>query len=189
MVKGYKRKFIWLFVAALLVFVGVGVEQVRASAGDQTVTGVVTQGGFGKFVLRTEAGKDETFNTGRETKYEPEDFRAREGDEVQVTYYDKEARGRTIQAVSLLKLVKANPDIKEPGNPAEGIIKEAGRRAFNIYIPDIDRTLNFEIARGWKSIPKGWTPAMDDKVSVTYKKVPSRFSGAIIYQIQTLEQL
>jgi hypothetical protein len=189
MVRGFNRKFIWIFVAGLLVLVGTGLDEVHASASDQTVTGVVSKGGRGSFILRTKAGENNTFNTGRETKYEPADFRAREGDEVQVTFYDKDFRSRTIQAVSHLKLIKINPNFKEPPNPAVGTIREAGRRTFNIYIPEIKKAWKFEIARGWKSIPKGWTPAADDKVKVTYKKVPSRWSGAPVYQIKTLEKM
>lgn len=189
MVRRFEGKILLLFVAFLLVFSSGGFDEVLASAGDKTVTGVVAKGGFGKFILRTKSGKEETYNTGRETKYEPADFRAREGDKVEVTYYDKDARGRTIQAVSLLKLIKANPDFKEPSNPAVGTIKEAGRRNFLVYIPKIKKAWKFEIARGWKSIPKGWKPAADDKVKVTYKRVPSRFTGGMVYQIKTMEKM
>jgi len=188
MVRGFNGKFILFIVAGLLVIGGGTLDKTSASAGDQTVTGVVSKTGFGKFVLKTKGG-DKTFNTGRGTKYEPADFRAREGDKVKVTYYDKDLRGKTIQAVSLLKLIKANPNFKEPANPAEGTIKEAGRRNFLIYIPKIKKAWKFEIARGWKKIPKDWTPAADDKVKVTYKKVPSRFTGNIIYQIKTFEKM
>ncbi|MEN8135219.1 MAG: hypothetical protein ABFS18_06745 [Thermodesulfobacteriota bacterium] len=189
MVKGFNRKLILLFAAVLLVLISGGLGEVFAAAGDQTVTGKVVKGGFGRFVLSTGAGENKTFNTGRGTKYEPADFRAREGDKVRVTYYDKDSRGKTIQAVSHLKLIKANPNFKEPPNPAVGTIKEAGRRAFSIYIPETKKALKFEVARGWKSIPKGWRPAADDKVKVTYKKVPSRFTGGIVYQIKTLEKM
>lgn len=189
MVRGFSRKFIWFFVASLLVFPGTGLDEVRASAGDKTVTGVVEKGGFGKFILRAKSGEQATYNTGRGTKYEPENFRVHEGDTVEVTYYDKDHRGKTIQAVSLLKLIKANPDFKEPSNPAVGTIKEAGRRNFLVYIPEIKKAWKFEIARGWKTIPKGWKPAADDKVKVTYKGVPSRFTGGMVYQIKTMEKM
>ena len=189
MVRGFMSKFILLFAACLLVFATAGFDEVQASAGDKTVTGVVAKGGFGKFILRTKAGKEATFNTGRGTKYEPADFRAREGDEVEVTYYDKDHRGRTIQAVSRLKLIKANPNFKEPANPAVGTIKEAGRRMYDVYIPEIKKSWKFEISRGWKAIPKGWKPAADDKVKITYRKVASRFTGNIVYQIKTMEKM
>ncbi|MEN8140133.1 MAG: hypothetical protein ABFR97_02815 [Thermodesulfobacteriota bacterium] len=185
----FNRKLIWIFIAGLLTLTGTGLEEVRAADGDQTAIGVVSKSGRGSFILRTEAGKEKTFNTGRGTKYEPANFRAREGDKVQVTFYDKAHRDRTIQAVSKLKLLKLNPNFKEPANPAMGTIKEAGRRAFNIYIPEIKKSWKFEIARGWKKTPKDWTPAADEKVKVTYKKVPSRWSGGVVYQIKTLEKV
>jgi hypothetical protein len=189
MVRGVNRKLILLFTVGLLLLASAVSGEVLASAGDRTVTGKVVKGGFGSFVLRTGAGKTETFNTGRITKYEPADFRAREGDKVRVTYHNKDLRGKTIQAVSHLKLIQANPNFKEPPNPAVGTIKEAGRRAFSIYIPEIKKALKFEVARGWKLIPRSWTPAADDKVKVSYKKVPSRFTGGIVYQIKTLEKM
>jgi hypothetical protein len=185
----FQGKSLCLFIVGLLVFAGTGLNEVRAADGDQIVTGVVTEMGHGSFILRTETKENRTFNTGRETKYEPADFRAREGDEVEVTFYDKDLRGRIIQAVSHLKLIKLNPDFQEPANPAIGTIKEAGRRAYNIYIPEIKLTWNFELARGWKAIPKGWKPAADDQVKVTYKKVPARWTSRIVYQILTIEKM
>ncbi|MFO7605259.1 MAG: hypothetical protein R6W72_03005 [Desulfurivibrionaceae bacterium] len=188
MAKIYGGKFIWLLVAALLVFTGPGVGETRAEAGDRTVSGVIAEDGFGRFILRSDAGKSMTFNTGRATEYQPDDFRPHKGDKVKVTYYDMEARGKTVQAVSLLKLIKANPNFKEPPNPATGTIKEAGRRAFDIHIPAIDKAWKFEVARGWKTIPKGWKPAAGDKVKVSYNRVPSRFTSSYVYQLETMEK-
>ncbi len=186
---GFSSKLILLFAVWLLVFTPAGPGEAFASAGDQTVSGEVVKGGFGSFVLRTRTGNNKTFNTGRLTKYEPVEFRPRQGDKVQVTYYNKDLRGRTIQAVSHLKLIKANPNFMEPPNPAVGTIKEAGRRGFYIYIAKIKKAWKFEVARGWEAIPKGWTPAVDDKVKVTYKKVPARFTAGVVYQIKTLEKM
>ena len=183
------RKYLaWAFViGAFMVFVPC-VGQGFAAEGDKTATGVIAKTGFGKIILKI-GGKEVQFNTGRETKYKPSDFRPRGGDKVKVTYYDKDHRGSTIQAVKNLELIKANPNFKEPSNPTNGTIKEAGRRALNIYIPEIKNSWKFEYVRGWKAIPKGWKPAVDDKVKVNYKKVPSRFTGAIVYQIKSLEKL
>lgn len=189
MVRGCSKKNIWFFVAAMLIFNGGGIEKVCASAGDKTVTGVVAKTGFGKIIISTESGREETYNTGRKTKYEPANLRVREGDKIEVTYYDKDRRGRTIQAVTLLKLIKVNPDFKEPSNPAIGTIKEVGHRAINIYIPKTKKAWKFEKVRGWKSTPKDWKPAADDKIKITYKRVPSRFSGGYVYQIKKLEKL
>lgn len=180
---------IFILIAGLLLLAGTGFNQALAGAGDQTATGVITEAGAGSFTLRTEDGAKEAFNTGRETSYEPSDFRPREGDKVQVTYYPKEVWGRTVQAVSDLKLIKANPNFKEPPNPAVGTIKEAGRRAYSIYIPAIGTAWKFEIARGWEKIPQDWTPAAEDKVKVSYEKVPSRFTGKHVYQIKTMEKM
>ena len=159
-----------------------------ASAGDQIATGVIAKTGFGKIILHI-GGKEVQFNTGRGTSFEPEDFRPREGDKVKVTYYDKEHRGRTIQAVNKLELIKANPNFKEPPNPSVGTIKEAGRRAYNVYIPEIKKSWKFEMVRGAKIIPEGWRPAADEKVKVTCKKVPSRFTGGVVYKIKSFEKL
>jgi hypothetical protein len=183
-----KRYLLWVIVIGAFVFSAHYVDRGFAAEGDKTATGVIAQTGFGKFIMSI-GGKEAQFNTGRGTSYQPGDFRPREGDKVKVTYYDKDHRGKTIQAVKTLELIKANPNFKEPSNPAVGTIKEAGRRAYNVYIPELKKSWKFELARGWKSIPKGWKPAVDDKVKVTYKKVPSRFTGAIIYQVKSFEKL
>jgi hypothetical protein len=188
MTKMFRRYLLGLFVVVgLMAFAG-GADQASASAGDLTATGVIAKTGFGKIILRTD-GKEVQFNTGRGTSFEPADFRPREGDKVKVTYYDKEHRGKTIQAVNKLELIKANPNFKEPPNPAVGTIKEAGRRAFDVYIPEIKKTWKFEMARGAKIIPKGWKPAADEKVKISYKRVPSRFTGGVVYQIKSFEKL
>jgi hypothetical protein len=70
-----------------------------------------------------------------------------------------------------------------------GTIKEAGRRAFDVYVPEIKKTWNFEMARGAQVIPKGWKPAADEKVKIAYKAVPSRFTGGYVYQIVSIEKL
>ena len=183
-----RRYLAWAFVIGAFMVFGPFVGQGLASEGDQTATGVISKTGFGKIIMNT-GGKEAQFNTGRETKYEPSDFRPREGDKVKVTYYDKDHRGRTIRAVKNLELIKANPNFKEPPNPATGTIKEAGRRAYNVYIPAIKKSWKFEMARGAKIIPKGWRPAADEKVKISYKRVPSRFTGGVVYQIKTMEKM
>lgn len=182
----FQRKSLWFLVVGLLVFGAAGFNEVRAAAGDRIVIGVVTESGRGSFVLRTPTGEFRTFNTGRETKYQPADFRVREGDQVEVTFYNKDFRGRIIQAVSHLKLIRLNPDFREPPNPAFGTIREAGHRAFDIYIPAINLAWKFEVARVLNTIPPGWTPLPGDEVIVAYDKVPSRWSGAPVYVIKTM---
>ena len=113
------------------------------------------------------------------------EFRPLKGDKVAATYYDKQFGKRTIQAVGRLKLI--SPLRSEgPPNPATGTIKEAGLRAYIIYVADIKKAWTFEVTRGWKRIPRNWTPAASDRVKVTYRKVPSRFTGKTVYQIMTL---
>ncbi len=188
MTKMFGRYLLGLFVVVgIMIFAG-GADQAWASDGDQTATGVIVNTGFGKFILRT-GGKEVQFNTGRVTSFEPADFRPREGDKVKVTYFDKEHLGRTILAVNKLELIKANPNFKEPPNPSTGTIKEAGRRAYDVYIPEIKKSWKFEMARGVKITPRGWRPAVDEKVKISYKRVPSRFTGKYVYQIKSIEKL
>ncbi len=189
MTKSMVKWWAYFFIAGLLLSFGVGADEVAAGAGDETVTGVVTKGGFGSFILRSKDGTETTYNTGRATIYQPGDFRPREGDRVKISYYPKDHRGRTILAVSTAELIAANPNIKEPGNPVTGIIKETGRRAFNVYIPEIKKVLKFEKARGTKIIPQGWKPAPDEKVRISHKRVPSRFGRGYVYTIQTFEKI
>jgi len=188
MARVFRRFLVGIFVVGSFLALVSGADHALASEGDQTVTGVIAETGFGSFILRA-GGKEARYNTGRKTSYEPADFRPREGDKVKVTYYDKDHRGKTIQAVSKLELIKANPNFKEPPNPATGTIKEAGRRAYNVYIPKIKKSWKFEMARGVKIVPKGWKPAEDEKVKISYKRVPSRFTGGVVYQIKSIEKL
>lgn len=185
----FKRLSMLLLMFVLIVLPATSPDLILAAAGDQTLTGMVAKSGRGSIILGTSGGKEERLNLGRETAYEPADYRPMDGDKVKVTYYDKDHRGKMIKAVTMVELIKANPDFKEPPNPATGTIKEAGRRAFNVYIPELKKGWTFEIARGWKSIPKGWKPAADDKVKVTWERVASRFGSGYVYTIKTLEKI
>jgi len=198
-----------LGIACLAMCINAGAQGIDPQTGDQIVTGVVTQVGFGKFYLQ-EKPKEEpkkkpgqeaakpapkppvvtwTLHTGRGTRYEPDNYRPCRGDEVVAYFYDKQHLRRTIQAVSRLKMLKPDPNLMGPPNPAIGTIKEAGFRAFNVYVPEIKKAHKFEIARGWRKIPRRWDPMAGDRVQVTYKKVASRFTGNVVYQIVTMEKL
>ncbi len=186
-----KTRKLWscFFLISLIGAFGLGTSQAGAESPHKTITGTVAQGGFNRFILRTPDGTETTYNTGRETVYHPADYREQEGDKVKVTFYPKEHRGRTILAVSRLELITANPNVKKLSNPATGTITEVGRRAFNIHIPEVKKVVNFEKKRGMKILPTGWNPTVDEKVKISYEKVPARFGRGYVYIINTFEKI
>ena len=100
------------------------------------ITGVITQQGFGYIIVKNSSGAEIKLNTGRETKYEPANYRSEVGDKITADYYEKVSRdGRSsILAVKKITFVKVDPYHKVLQSPATGTIERAGRKWFQISI-------------------------------------------------------
>lgn len=156
---------------------------------DQTVTGVVVEGGFTGLVLQPSDGAAAKYNTGKETVYTPSDYRPLRGDTVTITYYAKNsATVGEIQAVSTLTLVQKDANRKELTSPASGIIREVGRKSIRFEFPEVGQTVSMDMKRGMEKIPGGWEPRAGDKVTVHYDKVNARFGNNIVLVIDKLER-
>jgi hypothetical protein len=152
---------------------------------EQSVTGLVQEAGFSGPVI-----DGVKYNTGRETSYTPDDYRPVKGDTVTLTYYNKTMpNGQEGLAVSSLTLVKKDPNRKELANPAEGTVREVTRRAVRIDFPAAGQEIVMDFKRGMEFSPKGWKPAVGDKVKVHYDKVPSRFTGGIVHVMSRIEKM
>jgi hypothetical protein len=85
--------------------------------------------------------------------------------------------------------VKKDPNRKELANPAEGTVREVTRRAVRIDFPAAGQEIVMDFKRGMEFSPKGWKPAVGDKVKVHYDKVPSRFTGGIVHVMSRIEKM
>ncbi len=128
-------------------------------------------------------------HTGRETKFLPNDYRTQLGDTVKIEYYQKKFRdGTTKMAAKKLELVSKNPSKPELTSPATGKIIEVGRKWFKIHIDSVSDVVLFEKIRGTKFSPSGWQPIPGDEITVTFKKIPSRFGNLYANQILSVEK-
>jgi len=152
-----------------------------------TIEGVILHNSPGSFILRSDNGQEAKYNTGRETRFVPADFRSRNGDQVKVTYYMKDLRDQTVAAVSELELVAANTGRREPGNPASGTVVEIGKKFYQIFVPVINDTVRFDTARGLSYTPSDWKPSAGQKVKVSYNLVPARWGNYYVYEITSFE--
>ena len=152
-----------------------------------TVAGTVAETGFGNFTLSHD-GATSKFLTGRETSYEPGDYRAQSGDKVSVTYITKKARsGENALVASVVKLTAANPDRKELKSPTNGQVTEVGRIKIKITVAGEKSPTTFD----WKKpelVPSDWQPAAGDHVTVHFTKVPSEMGNAFVYVIEKIEK-
>ena len=151
---------------------------------NETVTGVIEKSGFSGVII-----DGIKYNTGRETKYEPEDYRPFAGDKVTLTYYQKAMRnGNNILAVSNLTLVKKDPKRKELESPAQGVIQEIGRKKIRFEFPKTNQVISMEMNRKTVRAPEGWHPSVGDKVIVTFKNVKARFGNRFVAIIEKMEK-
>lgn len=187
MKRGFGKLAVRLGAVLLLIFASVG--QPRAE--EMSATGVVLESGFSGVVLKTPGNKAGVkYNTGRETRFSPEDYSPVKGDTVKVDYYRKQLKnGEEILAVSALSLVKMDPNRKELTSPADGVVTEIGRKNILIDFPQTGQQLSMERKRGMDLVPGGWEPAVGNKVRVHYEKVRSRFGGGLVYVMEKIEKL
>jgi hypothetical protein len=163
-------------------------KAIAALAESGTVSGTVTENAFGNFTLSHD-GASSKFLTGRETSYEPDDFRPQTGDKVSVTYITKQTRsGEAALVATLLKLTAINPDRKEVKSPTNGQIDEVGRKMIRINLIAEKTTMGFEIQRSTEYVPSDWKPAASDNVTVHFSRIPSRFGKTYVYVIDKIEK-
>lgn len=158
-----------------------------ALAESGTVAGTVAEIGFGNFNL-SHNGATTKFLTGRETTFDPSNYRAQTGDTISVTYITKKARsGENALVASVVKLTAANPDRKELKSPKNGQVNEVGRIKIKITLEGEKSPTIFD----WKNpelVPDGWKPTAGDNVTVHFTKVPSKMGNAFAYVIEKLEK-
>ena len=151
----------------------------------ETVTGVIDKSGFSGVVI-----KGTKYNTGRETKFSPSNYRPITGDTVTVSYYPKTLRnGNSILAVSTLTLIKKDPNRKEVESPAKGTIQEIGQKKIRFDFSKTGMVVSMEKNRRTVKEPADWTPSVGDKVIVTFKKVKARFGNNFITIIEKMENV
>ena len=156
---------------------------------DSVITGVITKQGFGYIIVKDSSGIEIKLNTGRETNYEPADYRCEMGDTITANYYKKVSRdGRSsLLAVKKITLVKADPNRKVLQSPATGTIEKAGRKWFQVSIPAVNKTMKFERIRGTKISPDGWIPRDGQKVVIDFEKKPARWGKNYVYVIKSMK--
>jgi len=183
---GLVRQVVLVSAVLFLVFVQIGLLQ----AAESTKTGVVLESGYSGVVLKSPGDSGVKYNTGRETRYTPADYRPVKGDKITVEFYPKQlANGQEILAVSALTLVKMDPNRKELTSPAVGTIMEVGRRSIRIDFPEVGQNISMDKKRGMTVVPGGWQPAAGDKVRVTYDKVRARFTSGMVYVMSKMEKM
>lgn len=159
-----------------------------ALAESGNVAGTVAEAGFGNFTLSHD-GTSTKFLTGRETSYEPDDYRPQSGDKISVTYITKKARsGDNALVATLLKLNTPNPDRKELKSPANGQITEVGKKSIRVNFPSEKTSLSFEQQRSTEYVPSDWKPADGDNVTVHFNRVPGRWGKTYVYVIDKIEK-
>ncbi|PXF58510.1 MAG: hypothetical protein C4B58_06530 [Deltaproteobacteria bacterium] len=156
---------------------------------DSVITGVITKQGFGYIIVKDSSGIEIKLNTGRETNYEPADYRCEIGDTITANYYKKVSRdGRSsLLAVKKITLVKADPNRKILKSPATGTIEKTGRKCFRVSIPAVNKTMKFERIRGTKTSPDGWIPRDGQKVVIDFEKKPARWGKSYVYVIKSMK--
>jgi len=154
-----------------------------------TVTGVIANQGYGYIIVKDSTGIEIKLNTGRETKYEPSNYRCEVGDKITADYYEKVSRDglSSLLAVKKITLVKVDPNRKVLQSPATGMIEKAGRRSFQVSVPAVNKTIKFERTRGTKTSPAGWVPKDGQKVVIDFEKKPARWGKSYVYVIKSMK--
>lgn len=155
------------------------------------VSGVVKEVGFNQFIMiATGSNEGVRYNTGRETKYSPGDYRALQGDTISINYYEKPTKnGGIMLAVSSLELKKSNPNRKDLVSPAIGVITEVGRAKIRIDYIEYNQTISWSKKRGMQLMPAGYTPQVGDKVEVSFEMVKNQWTGRSSNVISGLKKI
>lgn len=145
-------------------------------AANDTVTGLVVESGMSAVVLQGADGATTKYNLGVETNFIPGDYRPGRGDTVTLEYYAKTLRsGEDVLAVAKLTMVSKDPNRKDLESPAQGTIREVGRKSLRIDIPAVGQVVSMDLGRNMEKKPADWKPAVGDKVTVHFNRVKSSF--------------
>jgi hypothetical protein len=161
----------WLAVVAGAAFLGSGVA---AWAGGD-VEGTVTDTGYGQFRMKDKAGTERLFKIGaRDTSYEPADWKPSDGDEVVVTFAEKQGRSGVTIVATKVKMVKQGAGAFTAPSPVEVEITQTGRASVLAKVAGTDKIVRFQRPRGATVDPAGWEPAVGDKVKIEFRRETGR---------------
>jgi hypothetical protein len=166
-----------LLLAALVMFYG-------GAALAETVTGLIVEDGVGSLRIKADDGRELHLYMKKGMDYEPSDYRAYQGDRVEVTFEPVVSRrtGEEKPGMTRVKLVKLDPANAELPSPQEGVVTEMGRRGAKVRVASRDKVFTFEYARGTPKVANAITPKEGDRVLVVFDRVPGRFGNYYAYQ-------
>lgn len=184
-----KIPFFMLIALSLCVSFASFSTSSHAASADAKITGVIIVQSPGSVRIKN-SDTEMIIHTGRETQFDPAGYRSQLGDTVKIEYYQKVAKdGKTMYAATKLELLKKNPSKPDLASPAGGKIIEAGRKWIKIHVDQVNDVVLFEKIRGTQFTPPAWQPATGDTVTVTFKRIPSRFGNLYTNQILGLEKI
>jgi plastocyanin len=141
--------------------------------------GVVADAGVGTVQL-IEKGTNQTYNFSMsKTAYDPATWRPTKGDEVTIVFtVNTNRKGKTVNAVDKVTLVKAGPDtVVSVANPVTVEITEVGRSGIRAKLPT-GQILRFATQRNTQYEPAGYKPAVGDSVTITHVMGATPLFGA-----------
>jgi hypothetical protein len=131
------------FAALTVLLLAAGCGPVRyakedlSRLGAKEVSGVIVKPSHGSFVLKSDAGVEETYRTQQKTQYIPEDYRSLEGDRVRVAYQEiMERTGRAKLAVLQLEALEIPAKNRPAPSPVTGTVTYADTRNYIHVRPD-----------------------------------------------------
>ncbi len=172
-----------LLLAATVVLFG-------GAALAETVSGLIVEDGVGSLRIKADDGRELHLFMKRGMTYDPADYRAYQGDRVEVTFEQVASRrtGEEKPAMTRIKLLKLDPANAELTSPQEGVVKEIGKRAVKVLVTSRDKVFTFEMARGTPAVPNAIQPKEGERVVVVFDRVPGRFGNYYAYQLHGFQK-
>jgi len=165
--------------------IGVAYLAAAEDAG-QRASGSVSQMGYGKIVLKEKDGIARTFLEGRrDTTYDPESWRPEAGDEIEITYIQREQK-LVATTVHLVEVGPNNVDPAKMTSPMDVTIVEVGRSGIIGTRGDDPRRIRFAFARSTQYEPVGWKPLVGEKVSVIFQAKQNFFTFNVSFVIDKI---
>ncbi|MFC1523879.1 hypothetical protein ACFL6N_03725 [Thermodesulfobacteriota bacterium] len=154
------------------------------------VKGIIKENNPQDFFLVDETGSEFHFHTGKQTRYVPNDYRSRKGDEVTVFYQViAPEEGQEVLSVTQLEIIGPDMKRKEPRNPFVGKLVSLGEKTVEILLQDHPEPKTFGTSRRTVYHPEEWRPAAGDKVRINYVRIPSRWGNYYVYSILRFEKV
>ncbi|MEQ1439713.1 hypothetical protein AAG565_10135 [Fontimonas sp. SYSU GA230001] len=171
-------------------FVALFLLPLAALAQDNVSRGTIGEMGYGKFVLKEGGGLERLYLVGKkDTNYEPDDWRPGEGDQVQVTFFEK--KGKLV--ASSVKLVKLGPnsvDPKQMVSPMRVKVVESGKSGVIATLKGSSKKARFVYARKRTEFdPVGWVPQVGEEVEVEFEVEPSTFKYDMSYVLLKIKRI